>query len=283
MPFVRSLARALMALALGVAIAGPLHAQQYGDDQYRPNSGQDGKDVIWVPTPEALIARMLDLTKVTPNDIVFDLGSGDGRTVIAAAKRGAKATGIEFNPDMVALSRRSAQREGVTDKASFINGDIFVTDFSQATVVTMYLLPSLNLKLRPIILNMKPGTRVVSHAFTMDDWKADEIASVEGRTAYYWVVPAKVAGTWSWQANNQNYEVALTQKYQELSGTATVGGKSAKLASAKITGDQITLTIDEGGTAREFTGRVNGSAIDGMARTGGAPAKWAATGKLAKS
>lgn len=268
------------ALALALALPATVSA---ADATYTPQVGQEGKDVIWVPTPEALIAKMLDMAKVTPNDIVFDLGSGDGRTVIAAAKRGAKATGIEFNPDMVNLSKASAQKAGVADKATFINGDIFATDFSQATVVTMYLLPSLNLKLRPTLLNMKPGTHVVSHAFTMDDWKADETASVDGRTAYHWIVPAKVAGTWAWQANNQAYEVTLTQKYQELSGTATIAGKPAKLAAAKITGDQITFTVEDGGNTREFTGRVNGSAIDGMAKANGSQSKWTATGKLAKS
>lgn len=268
------------ALALALALPATVSA---ADATYTPQVGQEGKDVIWVPTPEALIAKMLDMAKVTPNDIVFDLGSGDGRTVIAAAKRGAKATGIEFNPDMVNLSKASAQKAGVADKATFINGDIFATDFSQATVVTMYLLPSLNLKLRPTLLNMKPGTHVVSHAFTMDDWKADETASVDGRTAYHWIVPAKVAGTWAWQANNQAYEVTLTQKYQELSGTVTIAGKPAKLAAAKITGDQITFTIEDVGNTREFTGRVNGSAIDGMAKANGSQSKWTATGKLAKS
>ncbi|MGH8616229.1 MAG: methyltransferase domain-containing protein [Burkholderiales bacterium] len=279
MSFVRSLARAAVALALVLPAATVIAA----DATYTPQVGQEGKDVIWVPTPENLIAKMLDMAKVTPNDIVFDLGSGDGRTVIAAAKRGAKATGIEFNPDMASLSKLNAEKAGVSANATFINGDIFVTDFSKATVVTMYLLPSLNVKLRPTILNMKPGTRVVSHAFTMDDWKADETASVEGRTAYFWIVPAKVAGTWTWQANNQNYEVTLAQKYQELTGTAMIGGKPAKLTSAKINGDQITLTVDEGGAVREFTGRVSGSAIDGMAKAGGSAAKWAASGKLAKS
>jgi precorrin-6B methylase 2 len=278
MQSLRSFAPAALALALALPTA-----TSAADATYTPQVGQEGKDVIWVPTPEALIAKMLDMAKVTPNDIVFDLGSGDGRTVIAAAKRGAKATGIEFNPDMVTLSKASAQKAGVADKATFINGDIFATDFSQATVLTMYLLPSLNLKLRPTILNMKPGTHVVSHAFTMDDWKADETASVDGRTAYHWIVPAKVAGTWAWQANNQNYEVTLTQKYQELSGTATIAGKPVKLAAAKITGDQITFTLEDGGNTREFTGRVNGAAIDGMAKANGSQSKWTATGKLAKS
>jgi len=164
----RFLAAAFAGIALGV-FASATGAQEYGDDRYRPHSGQEGKDVIWVPTPMSLVERMLDMAKLTAKDIHYDLGSGDGRTVIAAAKRGAQAYGVEFNPDMVALSERSAAKEGVSDRAKFINGDIFKTDFSKATVLTLYLLPSLNLKLRPTILNMKPSTRIVSHAFTMDD------------------------------------------------------------------------------------------------------------------
>ena len=154
---------AALALTAAFTLNFGAAAQQYGDKEYQPSVGQEGKDVIWVPTPNELIAKMLDMAKLTPQDIHFDLGSGDGRTVIAAAKRGANATGVEFNPDMVALSNRSAQREGVASKVKFINADIFKTDFSNATVITLYLLPSLNLKLRPIILGMKPGTRVVSH------------------------------------------------------------------------------------------------------------------------
>jgi SAM-dependent methyltransferase len=153
-----------------------------------------------VPTPQALVEKMLDMAKLTAKDIHYDLGSGDGRTVIAAAKRGAQAFGVEFNPDMVVLSERAAAKEGVSARAKFINGDIFQTDFSKATVLTLYLLPSLNIKLRPTILKMKPGTRVVSHAFSMDDWQADQTENVEGRTAYLWIVPAPVEGTWqsSW-------------------------------------------------------------------------------------
>src|SRR6185295_8389846 len=161
---------AILIALLGLApalIPGSAHAQASKD--YTPQVGQEGKDVIWVPTPQSLVDRMLDMAKITPKDIHYDLGSGDGRTVITAAKRGAQSYGVEFNPDMVALSNRLAAKEGVSGKATFINGDIFQTDFSKATVLTLYLLPSLNLKLRPIILKMKPGTRVVSHAFTMDD------------------------------------------------------------------------------------------------------------------
>ena len=182
-------------------LPGTVRAQ--ASKEYTPQVGQEGKDVIWVPTPQALVERMLDMAKLTSKDIHYDLGSGDGRTVITAAKRGAQAVGVEYNPDMVALSERAAAKEGVTGKATFIHGDIFQTDFSQATVLTLYLLPSLNVKLRPIILKMKPGTRVVSHAFTMDDWQADQTDSVEGRTAYLWIVPAPVEGTWKWSRLRQ--------------------------------------------------------------------------------
>src|SRR5262245_54630061 len=181
-------------LAVATFACAPVTTAQ----DYTPTVGQEGKDVIWVPTPQSLVEKMLDMAKLTSKDIHYDLGSGDGRTVIAAAKRGAHAYGVEFNPDMVKLSERAAAKEGVSDKAKFINGDIFQTDFSQATVVTLYLLPSLNVKLRPTILKMKPGTRVVSHAFTMDDWQADQTENVEGRTAYMWIVPARVEGTWRW-------------------------------------------------------------------------------------
>src|SRR6185503_17242729 len=197
---------------------------------YTPQVGQEGKDVIWVPTPQSLVERMLDMAKLTAKDIHYDLGSGDGRTVIAAAKRGAQAYGVEFNPDMVALSERNAAKEGLAGKAKFINGDIFQTDFSQATVLTLYLLPSLNVKLRPTILKMKPGTRVVSHAFDMDDWKADQSDEVEGARAYLWIVPAHVDGAWRWNAVGEPARaVALTlkQHYQQVEGSAQLGDKPA--------------------------------------------------------
>jgi len=277
---------AILIALLGLApalIPGAVHAQASKD--YTPQVGQEGKDVIWVPTPQSLVERMLDMAKLTAKDIHYDLGSGDGRTVIAAAKRGAQAYGVEFNPDMVALSERNAAKEGLAGKAKFINGDIFQTDFSQATVLTLYLLPSLNVKLRPTILKMKPGTRVVSHAFTMDDWQADQTDSVEGRTAYLWIVPAQVEGTWKWSVSGsgpRDYELMLRQQYQKVEGVIRLDDKMGQLRDVKLDGDRITFAVVEltGGTntiRREFTGRVNGGTMDGTVKYPGGEGKWSAT------
>ena len=237
---------------------------------YTPTVGQEGKDVIWVPTPQSLVEKMLDMAKLTSRDIHYDLGSGDGRTVITAAKRGAEAYGVEFNPDMVKLSERNAAKEGVAGKAKFINGDIFQTDFSKATVITLYLLPSLNVKLRPTILNMKPGTRVVSHAFSMDDWQADETATVEGRTAYLWIVPAQVNGRWQMPGGG---ELTLKQSYQMISGVLRQGGKDSIL-KGQLSGERITFALD----GREFSGQVSGNAMQGTVKGPGAgEGKWSAT------
>jgi SAM-dependent methyltransferase len=287
LPRIPRLSAVLLAAALGL-LAPAAGAQQYGDDQYHPHSGQEGKDVIWVPTPLALIERMLDMAKLTPNDIHYDLGSGDGRTVIAAAKRGAQAYGVEFNPEMVALSRRAAEREGVAERAHFINGDIFQTDFSKATVVTLYLLPSLNLKLRPALLRMRPGTRVVSHAFTMDDWQPDQIANVEGRTAYLWIVPARVEGTWRWSASAnkaKEYELVLRQQFQNVEGLVRLDtGNLGQLRDVKLEGDRLSFSINElagtrGAIRRDYTGRVNGNTLEGVFKVqgSGAEVKWKAT------
>ncbi len=165
--------QSLLTLCLSVLTAAVFAQAQPAAEEFHPQVGQHGKDVIWVPTPQALVDRMLDLAKVTPKDYLIDLGSGDGRTVITAAKRGAKALGVEYNPDMVELSRRNAAKEGVGEKAKFVQGDIFETDFSQASVITLFLLPDINIRLRPKILDMKPGTRIVSNSFTMDEWQAD--------------------------------------------------------------------------------------------------------------
>jgi hypothetical protein len=253
---------------------------------YEPQVGQEGKDVIWVPTPQSLVERMLQMAGTKPTDYVIDLGSGDGRTVITAVKKfGARALGVEYNPDMVELARRAAQKEGVADKAQFVQGDIFQTDFSKATVLTLYLLPSLNLKLRPIILEMKPGTRVVSHAFTMDDWQADQVDSSEGRTAYLWIVPAKVAGTWAIDvaaATTRSYEASFTQKFQVVEGNARSTGKLSPVSNGKLRGDQITFVIDDGGK-REFTGRVIGERMEGTAKGAGGDVKWTARRVESKS
>jgi len=260
-------------------------ADKPASQEFQPQVGQEGKDVIWVPTPQSLVDRMLQMAGTKATDYVVDLGSGDGRTVITAAKKfGARALGVEFNPDMVALAKRAAEKEGVADKATFVNGDIFQTDFSKATVLTLYLLPSLNLKLRPTILGMKPGTRVVSHAFTMDDWEADQVDSSEGRTAYMWIVPAKVAGTWKVEVTGgggRGYEATFTQQYQKIGGSARAGEKSATFSNGKLRGETITFTVDDG-SKREFTGRVVGDRMEGTAKGNGGDAKWTATRVAAK-
>jgi precorrin-6B methylase 2 len=266
----------IFALTVLVPLLGvPISA---GAQQYQPSVGQDGKDVIWVPTPEALVAAMLDMAKVTPGDYVVDLGSGDGRIVIAAAKRGVRALGVEYNPDMVELSRSNALKEGVSGKASFMQGDIFETDFSQATVLTLYLLPSLNMKLRPKILEMRPGTRVVCHAFTMEDWEADQTVSVEDRNAYLWIVPAKVEGSWTFQTASGNAQLTLRQTFQKIEGILKVGSKELPLKNAKLEGDRISFSVEEGQTTlRDYSGRVNGGAITGMTKVAsGTGAKWVA-------
>ena len=279
----------ILAALLATVLALPACAQTAtGDKEYTPSVGQEGKDVIWVPTPEALVQKMLDMAKRTPRDIHYDLGSGDGRTVIAAAKRGAQAVGVEYNPDMVALSERAAAREGVTGKAKFIQGDIFQTDFSQATVITLYLLPSLNLKLRPTILKMNPGTRVVSHAFSMDDWQPDQTDNVEGRTAYLWIVPAPVEGTWRWSVSGsgqKEYELMLRQQFQQVEGLAKLdNGRMGQLRNVKLQGDQISFSIHEisglsGTVRRDYTGRVSGNTIQGTFKLpdSGNEVKWTAT------
>src|SRR4051812_35396041 len=210
---------ALASLIIAASACSMAQTQTQSGTSFEPTVGQAGKDVVWVPTPQALVDKMLDMAKVTPNDYVIDLGSGDGRTVITAAKRGAKAVGIEYNPDMVELSKRNAAKEGVTDKASFMKADLFESDFSQATVITMFLLPDINLKLRPKILNLKPGTRIVSNSFTMGDWSSDDtVIAKDGCisycTAYLWIVPAKVEGNWQLADG----ELTLKQTYQMISG-----------------------------------------------------------------
>ena len=251
-------------LVLFFAAIGAAAQAQPAKQEFKPEVGQEGKDVIWVPTPQELVEKMLDMAKVTPQDYVIDLGSGDGRTVITAAKRGAKALGIEYNPDMVELSKRNAAKEGVSDKATFMKADLFEADLSQAQVITMFLLPDINLKLRPKLLNLKPGTRVVSNSFTMGEWQADETANVKNGcasycTAYLWMVPAKVDGTWQLPQG----ELILKQEYQMVSGTLKTGN-NAEPIKGKVTGDQIRFTA--GGT--EYQGRINGKTIEGKSKSG---------------
>ena len=268
--------RQLSVFALASLLAATTHAQpaQSAKD-FKPEVGQQGKDVVWVPTSQALVNKMLDMAKLTAADIHYDLGSGDGRTVITAARRGARAYGIEYNSDMVALSKQSAVKEGVGDKATFAKADLFETDFSQATVITMFLLPEINLKLRPKILDLKPGTRIVSNTFTMGEWEADEpatAASDEGssyyRTALLWIVPAKVSGIWK----SAQGDLTLKQEFQKFAGSINAGGVSTLVSGGKLRGDQISFSA--GGT--QYSGKVAGDTITGTAVSGGASRDWSA-------
>ena len=259
--FIRSV---VLVLCLLLVPAGG--CAQEAKEFYTPASGQPGKDVVWVPTPQSLVDAMLDMAKVTPSDYVIDLGSGDGRLVIGAAKRGATALGIEYNPDMVELARRAAREEMVTKRATFEKADIFESDFSKATVLTLYLLPGLNLRLRPTILDMKPGTRIVSNSFGMADWQPDETRRVSedgssGQlTAHLWIVPAKVDGIWQ-LADGQ---ISFIQSFQNITGTLTTMGENVEL-TGKLAGDRI--SFNAGG--REYTGTVSGNTISGTHGGGG--------------
>ncbi|MBA4743426.1 MAG: methyltransferase domain-containing protein [Azoarcus sp.] len=264
----------MIATALGaLAFSGCVWAQDTDTEpsSSEPRYGQEGKDVVWVPTADSLVARMLDMAEVTPDDVLVDLGSGDGRTVIAAARRGVPSRGIEYNADLVQVSRRAAEKAGVADLARFEEGDIFESDFSEATVVTLFLLPALNLRLRPILLDMKPGTRVVSNSFDMGEWQPDDMVEVE-RTdcqtwcrAYKWVVPAKVDGAWK----TADGELALRQTFQMLEGTLRRGGDAVELRDARMDGTQIRFTAGD----RRYVGQVEGDAMRGTI-DGGMP--WSA-------
>ena len=242
-----------------------------GDDKYQPRLGQEGKDVIWMPTGGELVTLMLKTAKVTPNDLVYDLGAGDGKIAIAAAKEfGARSIGIEFNPDMAAFAQRNAVRAGVGDRVKIINGDIFKEDFSKATVVTLYLLPDLNLKLRPILLKMKPGTRVVSHAFTMGDWEADQEIEA-GQRGYFWIVPANVAGDWVIDGIETQNKVVLNlvQRYQRIGGSLTVGGKTQPILNPSLEGDKLSFGyIDRNNNLHNVKLTVNGSQLKGEGKGG---------------
>jgi precorrin-6B methylase 2 len=267
--------QSLLALLLSVFAAGAIGQAQPAQKPFEPSVGQEGKDVVWVPTPQALVDKMLDIAKVTASDYVIDLGSGDGRTVITAAKRGARTLGIEYNPDMVELSKRNAEKAGVGAKANFMKADLFESDFSQATVITMFLLPDINLKLRPKILDLKPGTRIVSNTFTMGEWTDDETATVDEKdgctyycTAHLWIVPAKVEGAWQLSRG----ELSLKQNFQMVTGTLKTGGNATPIANGRLRGDQISFTA--GGA--QYAGRVNGNTIEGTLK-GGSSGNWSAT------
>jgi SAM-dependent methyltransferase len=270
----RALCGSFALMCVAALVAGSVALAQQPATSYEPKVGQEGKDVVWVPTPQTLVDRMLDMAKATPQDYVIDLGSGDGRTVITAAKRGIRAHGVEYNPEMVELAKRNAKNEGVADRATFVEGDIFETDFSQATVLTLFLLTDLNIKLRPTILKMKPGTRVTSNTFMMGDWEPDDrVEAPAGCPSFckasLWIVPAHVEGTWQMGQS----ELVLEQKYQAISGRLKTGNVIAPVTSGKMSGDRIAFSA--GGT--QYTGTVVGNAIDGGSKGDGGEAKWQAT------
>ena len=273
----------LRCLAIGLYVLLVLtggYTQAKADEEYTPTSWQAGKDVVWVPTPQDLAEKMLDMAQVTAADYVMDLGSGDGRLVIAAAKRGATALGIEYNPDLVEFARRAAAKAGVSAKAAFEKADIFESDFSKATVITLFLQPQLNLRLRPKLLDMKPGTRIVSNNFGMAEWQPDKTTQLEDytggpgayspldedadsvwRTAHLWIVPAKVDGTWKLH----NGQISFTQEFQNITGKLTLGSEDTKL-SGKLDGDKISFNAGD----TTYDGTVNGNTISGTRAGGGA-------------
>jgi precorrin-6B methylase 2 len=275
-------ARAAALLAATLLFTLPAVAQQKSAP-YEPQVGQAGKDVIWVPTPDEVVDRMLTMAQVKPNDIVYDLGAGNGKIAIAAAKKfGATATGIEYNPDMARHAQGNVVAAGVQDKARIVQGDIFATNFSDATVVTMYLLPGLNMKLRPTLLQMRPGTRVVSHSFTMEDWEADEISSMDGRRAYFWVVPAQVGGSWQLESANEKSELSFEQRFQKIEGNISLGAATqGGLRDARLRGFNISFAVvDNAGVLRNYSGRVVGGKMEGSWRgDNGAEGRWIATKK----
>jgi hypothetical protein len=245
-------------------LAAPAMAQSQAPP-FQPQVGQPGKDVVWVPTPAALVEKMLDLAKVGPADFVIDLGSGDGRNIIAAARRGARALGVEYNPDMVELSRRTAAAAGVADKALFERGDMFAADISKATVMALFLLPSNLLQLRSKFLALAPGSRVVSNTFLIEGWTPDASDSIEGCEmwceAHLWIVPAQVAGRWQLPSG----ELTLTQTFQQVSGTFTAAGTTNAVAvSGRLRGAELELS----GGGQTWRGRARDGALE-LARDGG--------------
>jgi SAM-dependent methyltransferase len=268
------LPRLLALTATLLAVAAPASAQP--PKPFEPTPGQPGRDVVWVPTPEVLVEKMLDMAQVTKQDFVMDLGSGDGRNIIAAAKRGARATGVEFNPDMVALSRRKAQEAGVADRATFIEGDMYEADISKATVLALFLLPTNLDKLKDKFLALPPGTRIVLNTFGVTGWEADVTETVTGDctswcTAMLLYVPARVAGAWQMPDG----ELLFNQEFQKVTGSLTTGGKAAPFSDGRLRGDAITFTVD--GT--QYSGRVKGNTMEGTASSGGNKRAWRTTRK----
>lgn len=273
--------RIVMACALSASLAShaaePPPAAEYA---FEPVIGMPGKDVVWVPTPAQVVEFMLDVAQVSAADHVIDLGSGDGRIVIAAAQRGARGLGVELNPDLVQLSKDEAARQGVAERAEFVVKDMFQTDLSQASVLTTYLLPHLNVRVRPQLLaQMKPGSRVVTYSFHMGEWQPDLVTQMNGLTVHYYVVPARAMGTWRWRHDGigfaRDYEMNVRQAFQLIDGSASTKTSFVYLRDMKLEGDRITFTLtEEAGSSlaqTRYEGRIDGDRITGTARTNNQP------------
>jgi len=264
---VRSTGRSAVLFMLAFAACVAAQDPRYGDALYQPRLRQPGKDVMWLPTPEPMVERMLAMAKTTSDDVVYDLGSGDGRLPIAAAQKfGAKAVGIEYDHDLAALARRNAERAGVAGKVTIVEGDIFKEDFTRATVLTLYLLPDLNQQLRPQILAMKPGTRVVSHAWDMGEWEPDTTQRLGDGEAFLWSVPARVEGRWALRDASGFFEgeISLTQRFQRIGGTLDLRGNVQPLLGAYVEGDIVGFTfVGRDGGIRSVRARVDGGTLAG--------------------
>jgi hypothetical protein len=247
---------------------------------FKPQVGQSGKDVVWVPTPDEQVQRMLHMAQVTPQDVVYDLGAGDGKIAIAAGKLGATAIGIEYNPEMARLASCLVAAEGVVERTKIVQGDIFKEDFSRATVVTMYLLPELNLCVRHRLLAMPPGTRVASHQFTMGDWAPDGTSELGYGRAYLWIVPARVAGSWVLRTRDRSaIKINMAQEFQKVSGDLVSGAPRQALAGVSLRGNELRFAFsDERGVRRDFSGTVRGKDLNGTLQS--ATGEQAVTGAL---
>lgn len=223
-------------------------------------------DVPYVPTPDNVVEGMMEAADVGPGDYVIDLGSGDGRIVIAAANRGAVGHGVELNPSRIEEAEENARSEGVSDRVMFLEDDIFETDFSRASVITMYLLSSVNRKLRPSLLSeLKPGTRIVSHSFDMGHWEADEELDIDGRTVFYWVVPADAEGNWQWETDGEQFSMSARQQYQQIDVTLTAGNQSLSTEEATLSGERISFITrnEDNGKRYIYSGIINEDRITG--------------------
>lgn len=269
-------ARAGLAMFAGVllvatALSSVAQEQSTKSGGYEPQVGQAGKDVVWVPTPQSLVDKMLEIAKATPKDYLIDLGSGDGRTVITAAKKGLRAHGIEYNPQMVEVAQKAAKAAGVSDRATFEKADLFESDFSKAQIITMFLLPWINEKLAPKLLELAPGTRLVSNTFQMGDWQADETATVTDDCTNYckallWIVPAKAGGTWQLG----EAELKLEQRYQMLSGSLG----PTQVTDGRVLGTEVSFNVGDA----KYTGKIDGNSMSGTV-SGGRNGSWTATKK----